>query len=271
MRHPIEDHILLQRRDTMEKKLIAEMTWQEVQKLTQKTDAVIIPAGSTENNGPHLPLSLDFIVGYEMALRISEKTSIPVAPPIPWGNSSLFSKYPGTIVIRSEVLMELMKDICKSLGRHGFRRFLILTPHLPNVWSFNIAGEAMRKEGYLVITIDWWRLQNKLCADLTEGKSFPTGHASELATSILMALRPDLVHWDRMKPEAPSNPFYLKYSSQYPMLFMYNDMKQLSDSGSVGDPTKASKEKGEEIIRRCLKYLVEFCQDFQKAELPPKD
>jgi creatinine amidohydrolase/Fe(II)-dependent formamide hydrolase-like protein len=48
-------------------------------------------------------------------------------------------------------------------------------------------------------------------------------------------------------------------------------MKQLSESGLLGDPTKASKEKGEEIIRRCLKYLVEFCQDFQKAELPLKD
>ncbi len=254
----------------MEKKLIAEMTWQEVEQLVRKTDTVIIPAGSVENNGPHLPLSLDTIVGYEMALRLSGETSIPVAPPIPWGNSSLFSKYPGTIVIRSEVLLEVMKDVCLSLGRHGFRRFLILTPHMPNIWSFNIAGEAMRKEGYLVVTIDWWRVQNKICADLTEGKLFPTGHASELATSILMALRPDLVQVDRMKPEAPSDPFFLKYSSEYPMLFMYSDMKQLSVSGVVGDPTKASKKKGEEIIRRCMKYLVEFCHDFQKAELPPK-
>ena len=255
----------------MGKNLIAEMTWHEVQQITKKTDAVIIPAGTTENNGLHLPLSLDFIVAYEMALRLSAETSIPVAPPIPWGNSSLFSKYPGTIVIRSEVLMELMKDICQSLGRHGFRRFLILTPHLPNVWAFNIAGEAMRKEGYLVITMDYWRIQNKLCADLTEGKSLPAGHASELATSLLWALRPDLVHLDRMKAEVPSNPFYLKYGPQYPLLFMYNDMKQLSESGVFGDPGRASKEKGEEIIRRCLKYLIEFCHDFQKAELPPKD
>ena len=102
----------------------------------------------------------------------------------------------------------------------------------------------MRKEGYLVITVDYWRLQNKLCADLTEGKSFPTGHASELATSILWALRPDLVSSGCMKPDAPSNPFYLKYNPQYPLLFMYNDMKQLSESGVFGDPRKASKEKG---------------------------
>jgi len=263
--------MFLQRREPMAKKLIAEMTWQEVEQLTRETDTVIIPAGSIENNGLHLPLSLDSIVGYEMALRLSEETSIPVAPPIPWGNSSLFCRYPGTIVIRSEVLAEVMKDICKSLGRHGFRRFLILTPHLPNIWSFNIAGEAMRKEGYLVITVDWWRLQNKLCADLTEGTVFPTGHASELATSILMALRPDLVRLEQMKPEAPSDSFFLKYGSEYPMLFMYSDMKQLSDSGVVGDPTRASREKGEEIIRRCMKYLVEFCRDFQRAQLPPRD
>ncbi|HSR09843.1 MAG TPA: creatininase family protein [Thermodesulfobacteriota bacterium] len=85
----------------MRKHLIAEMTWLELDQVVKDTNTVIIPAGSTENNGPHLPLSLDFIVGYEMAMRVSGETSIPVAPPVPWGNSSLFSNYPGTIVIRS--------------------------------------------------------------------------------------------------------------------------------------------------------------------------
>jgi creatinine amidohydrolase len=254
----------------MSKHLISEMTWPEVKQIVEEKDAVIIPAGTTENNGPHLPLSLDSVVAYEICIRLSKETGIPVAPLIPWGNSALFARYPGTIVIRSEILMELLKDICRSLGRHGFRRFLVLSPHLPNIWPFNIAGEAMRREGYLVLTLDWWRLQNKLCADLAEGKSFPMGHASELATSLLWALRPDLVRLDQMKAESPSNPFYLKYSSDYPMLFMYNEMKQLSESGVFGDPSKASKEKGEEIIKRCMKYLIELCRDFQKAELPPR-
>lgn len=255
----------------MKKYLISEMTWPELQQVAEEKKSAIIPAGTNENNGPHLPLSLDSIVAYEISLRLAKETGIPVAPLIPWGNSSLFARYPGTIVIRSEVLLELIKDICWSLGRHGFKRFLILTPHLPNIWAFNIAGETLRREGYLVLTVDWWRLQNKLCADLTEGKSFPMGHASELATSLLWALRPDLIRPDQMKAEVPSNPFYLKHSSDYPVLFMYNDMKQLSECGVIGDPTKASKEKGEEIIKRCMKYLMELCQDFQKAELPYKE
>jgi creatinine amidohydrolase len=261
----------LQKGGHMAKYLISEMTWPELKRVAEEKGTVIIPSGTNENNGPHLPLSLDSIVAHEMSIRLSQETGIPVAPLIPWGNSSLFGRYPGTIVIRSEILMELIKDICRSLGRHGFKRFLILTPHLPNIWPINIAGEAMRREGYLVLTVDWWRLQNKLCADLTEGKSFPMGHASELATSLLLALRPDLVLLDEMKGESPSNPFYLKYSGAYPMLFMYNDMKQLSESGVVGDPRKASREKGEEIIRRCMEYLVELCRDFQRAELPPKE
>ncbi|HSR10452.1 MAG TPA: creatininase family protein, partial [Thermodesulfobacteriota bacterium] len=152
----------------------------------------------------------------------------------------------------------------------GFRRFIILTPHLPNIWAFNIAAEALRAEGYLATTIDYWRLQNRICADLTEGESFPTGHGSELATSLLLALRPHLVQQDKIKPEAPSDPFYLKYGSDYPTIFLNHDMKPLSASGVFGDATKASREKGEEIIRRCLKYLVEFCRDFQRAALPSK-
>jgi creatinine amidohydrolase len=255
----------------MEKHLISEMTWPELKGVAEEKGTVIIPSGTNENNGPHLPLSLDSIVAWEISLRLSKETGIPVAPLVPWGNSALFARYPGTIVIRSEILIELTKDICRSLGRHGFKRFLILTPHLPNIWSLNIAGESMRREGYLVLTVDWWRLQNKLCADLPEGKSFPMGHASELATSLLMALRPDLVRPDKMAGESPSNPFYLKYSAAYPMLFMYNDMKQLSESGVIGDPSKASREKGEEIIRRCMEYLVELCRDFQGAQLPQKE
>ena len=255
----------------MRKNLIAEMTWEDIREIVQTKDMVIIPAGSIENNGPHLPLSLDLIVADEVARLLSAKTSIPMAPAFPWGNSSLFSRFPGTIVIRSETLIELVKDIIRSLGKHGFRRFLILTPHLPNIWSFNIAGEALIKEGYLVITIDWWRLQNMLCADLAEGKLLPMGHASELATSLLWALRPDLIRLEKIQAEAPSNSFYLKYSPQYPVLFMNHDMKKLSDCGVIGNPSKASIEKGEEIIKRCLKYLVEFCDDFQKVELPQKE
>ncbi|MBI5968911.1 MAG: creatininase family protein [Deltaproteobacteria bacterium] len=255
----------------MAKYLISEMTWPELEQVAEEKETVILPAGSNENNGPHLPLSLDSIVAYEISLRLAKETGLPVAPLIPWGNSSLFTRYPGTIVIRSEILSELVKDICRSLGRHGFKRFLILTPHLPNIWAFNIAGETLRRECYLVITVDWWRLQNKLCADLAEGKSFPMGHASELATSLLWALRPDLIRLDQMRAETPSNPFYLKHSADYPVLFMYNDMKQLSECGVIGDPTKASKEKGEEIIKRCMKYLIELCQDFQKAGLASKE
>ena len=255
----------------MEKYLISEMTWPELKEVAAKKDMAIIPFGTNENNGPHLPLSLDSIVAYEISLRLAKETGIPVAPLIPWGNSHQFAKYPGTIVIRSEILVELLKDICRSLGRHGFKRFLVLNPHLPNLWASNIAGEALKRDGYLLATVDWWRLQNKLCADLAEGKTFPLGHASELATSLLWALRPDLVRLDQMKVESPSDPFYLKYGSQYPVLFLYQDMKPLSPSGLVGDPTKASREKGEKIIERCIKYLVELCQDLQRAGIPPKE
>jgi len=255
----------------LEKYLIAEMTWPELKKVTEEREMAIIPFGTNENNGPHLPLSLDSIVAHEISLRLAKETGLPVAPLIPWGNSYQFARYPGTIVIRCEVLAELIKDILRSLGRHGFKKFLLLTPHLANIWPINIACEALRKEGLFALTVDWWRLQNKLCADLAEAKSYPMGHGSELATSLLWALRPDLIRQDQMEKEIPSDPFYLKYSSAYPTVFIYNDMKQLSASGLVGDPFRASKEKGEEIIKRCLRYLVELCKDFLQTELRVED
>ncbi len=251
----------------MDKYLISEMTWPELKKVAEDKGMAILPFGTNENNGPHLPLSLDSIVAHEISLRLSKETGIPVAPLIPWGNSPQFARYPGTIVIRCEILTELIKDILRSLGRHGFKKFMILTPHLSNLWPINIACQTLRREGLFTVTVDWWRLQNKLCADLAETKSFPLGHGSELGTSILWALRPDLVRLDQMKKEIPTDPFFLKYSPAYPMVFMYNDMKQLSETGLMGDPTKASKEKGEEIIKRCIPYLVELCKDFQMADL----
>ena len=255
----------------MEKYLIAEMTWPELQEVARKKKMVIIPFGSHENNGPHLPLSLDSVVAYEIALRLARAVEIPVAPLIPWGNSYQFARYPGTIIIRCEILGELLKDILRSLGKHGFQKFLLLTPHVGNIWPANMAGEELRKEGLFAVTVDWWRLQNRICADLGETKTLPSGHASELATSLLLALRPDLVRLDQITREVPTDPFYVKYSSASPAVYLYHDAKQLSASGLFGDPSRATKEKGEEIMKRCLPYLVELCLDFQKAEFRLED
>jgi creatinine amidohydrolase len=254
----------------MKRHLISEMTWPEVEEIVKQTDMIVLPVGTNENNGPHLPMSLDSIVASEMALKLARETDLPVAPLIPVGNSDLFARYPGTIVIRIEVLAELYKDICMSLAYHGFRRFLVITPHMPNLYAINAAGEAMKREGCFMATMDWWRVQNNLCADLAKSPAYATGHASELGTAILMALRPDLLRKDKMKAEFPTNPFYVKRSKEAGMLVLYNDMKMYSESGVVGDPTQATVEQGEEIIRRCMKYAVELVNDIKAVELPLK-
>lgn len=248
----------------MEKILLAEMTSAEIATLFKEIDTVIIPVGAIEGNGPHLPVSQDMIVAEEIAKRLGEKTGVPVTPTLPYGNSALLMGYPGTVTIRSNVLAEMLKDICRSYAKHGIKKFLILSPHLGNVWPCNIAIDELRDEGLLVVQADWWRLMGRLCSDMAEAEGYPLGHGSELVTSVVMALRPDLVDLSKAVKEAVES-FHLNYHyAYYPAVFTFPDYSKITKSGIVGDPSKASKEKGERIIERCMTVLVKLVEDLKK-------
>jgi creatinine amidohydrolase len=108
-------------------KMLEDMTWEELFEVMKKTDIVILPVGSTEQHGTHLPLAADTIQVVEMAkqtvARLAKEGITVVAATIPFGVAPYHMPFPGTINLQSETLKAVIMDVCRSLYRHGFRRF----------------------------------------------------------------------------------------------------------------------------------------------------
>jgi creatinine amidohydrolase len=252
--------------------LLSEMTWLEVEELRKTVDLAILPVGANDNNGVHSPLGTDTIVASGVAQRLGERTGCLVAPAIPWGNSTVQMGFPGTMHVRCSVLSELVRDLCRSLATHGFRRILIINGHMSNNWPINDIGHELREEGILMALIDWWRVMWHVSMDLAKGDYLPAGHGGEMNTSCVLAFRPDLVDLSRAEPLEPTPGFFSKYLlPHYPRVFVYPEYReQMGEKGAMGDATKSSVEQGEAIVERGLKFLSELVDDMRKAPLPER-
>lgn len=111
------------------KYLMEDMTWKEVESTLSKQKTVIIPFGSTEEHGYHLPLSTDYYVAYELTKLIGSKIQVLVAPPICYGVCQRSAFFPGTITISIDTLRSLTIDIITCLQSQGFRNIIILPGH----------------------------------------------------------------------------------------------------------------------------------------------
>jgi creatinine amidohydrolase len=229
---------------------------------------VIVPFGSIENNGPHMPLASDTIAADAVAAEAARRSGVALAPTIPWGNSSVNMGYSGTIALSPSLLERLLEELCGSLAAHGFRRFAVVSGHYGNVWPVAAAAETLRDRGLLVAQVDLWRTVEKHCRDLARTRAMPFGHGGELMTSVVLGAEPELVQRDRMAPETPPESYGLKYYRSYPEVMGFAAWDEVSESGSVGDPTEASQEAGREAVSRVAAVVVELLEDMRQAPLP---
>lgn len=247
---------------------MAEMNWYEYKDALTRTDTIIIPVGSTEILGTHTPLGTDHLMAFELSKRLGEMTGCVVAPNITVGDALELSHWAGTITIRPSVLEGLYKDMCDSLVSHGWKRIFVFNNHLSNVPIFANVGRYLRRKGIMLAQVEWWKVAFLVSDDLIQSKVYPKGHGGEITTSVIMALRPDLVDLSKATPESlkPTFDFHMKYTKQ--SFFTCPDGTDMCESGGWGDPVHATKEKGDKVIERGLKIVAEFIEDFKSQPLP---
>ncbi|MCP4722948.1 MAG: creatininase family protein, partial [Desulfobacteraceae bacterium] len=173
------------------------MTWEEVEtSIKTSNQTIILPFGSTEQHGPHLPVGTDTMVAVTLAEDAAKKTGIPVAPPLWFGWSPHHMVHPGTITIRPEVLSEIAYDMISSLLHHGFKNFILINGHrIVNLSWLQIAGEkAKRKLGVKVVLFDPAFMSKSIISSIGWGD---VGHAEEIETSHMMHRHPELVKLER--------------------------------------------------------------------------
>jgi len=247
----------------MEEILLAKMTWRDVEKRLTESNVAIVPVGSTEQHGPALPVDNDAFTSYTIAVMAAEKVSDYVkpivTPPIPYGVSEHHMGFPGTITLAPELLTDVVTDVCRSLSRHGFKKIVVLNGHGGNDDALHTAIYKLKREtNAFVCLVNWWEMAMDVIRENTDSPFF---HADETETSVALALN-QLVKTDKLVRTIPTTkmPDFIKpdFFASSPSVRVAWDMRELTDSGVVGDATKASREKGERIVKATTDRLVNF-------------
>jgi creatinine amidohydrolase len=135
---------------------VAEMNWQAVEDWLRTDDRAVVPLGSTEQHGP-LSLAVDSILSERVAAEAAEPLGVPVFPALPYGITPAFLAYPGTVSLRVETHLRVLRDILDSLRRHGFRRILLVNGHGGNQPAQAAALEFMADHRECRIRFhNWW-------------------------------------------------------------------------------------------------------------------
>ena len=104
---------------------LARMNYREVEEYLQKSDTIVIPVGSLENHGLHMPLGTDSLIPDEIARLLDQRSDLLIAPTLNYGATDDLTGFPGTVSIGTEGLIALLRTICDQLYRHGFRHFIL--------------------------------------------------------------------------------------------------------------------------------------------------
>jgi creatinine amidohydrolase len=238
--------------------ILEEMTWVKIQEaIKEGYKTVIFSVASTEQHGPHLPTGTDSYGGDCYARKVAETLgNALVAPTIRFGCSKHHMGFPGTIAISTEVLIGLIQDICFSLDSHGFENIVIISSHGNNHGPVIAAAQEVATKVKATIIALAYPNQATNKMDLVHKKYGITSeeagyHAGASETAFIMAYKPQLVEKDRLQKG---------YVGPYAEKFFYTveGLKRIAPIGVFGDPTKASREMGEEMIKIVTERYVEI-------------
>lgn len=246
-----------------------ELTWQDIEVYLKKNDIVIIPVGSTEEHGPAGPLGVDSYVAIALAEDIARQSRVLVTPPIWFGDSSHHSAFPGTISLRPTTLIEVIKDVSRSLARHGFKKILIINGHkMSNLPALTIATKELHeyelRDAFFGI-IDPWKIARKISVEI---KSTNEHHSGELEISHVLYKYPHLIKKDKLTTKKVNfEKIFSKYSNDdlfgsggelIDILWNSYEQRAFAPTGSFSASNKASSEKG----KKYHDYMVEIVVDF---------
>ncbi|MFN3505312.1 MAG: creatininase family protein [Caldimicrobium sp.] len=234
---------------------MTELSSEEFKKLLPQVKGVIIPVGSIEAHGPHLPLATDLFTIYEIGKRLVKEVNYFLAPPIYYGLCRSTKDIPGTISISGETLKMLLLDIMHAFKRQGISVFVILSGHAGgthNAYLIDTAEAFLEKFPeckFFVADIV------SLLKDILKELSIPIedSHAGEWETSLMLYLKKDLVkNLEQSFEDYPTFPKFQVVSNKW----------NYWSSGIWGNPKKASYEKGKVITEKLLNKLKELFTQF---------
>lgn len=242
-------------------KYLEFMTWKQAQESFKKYSVVMIPIGArTKEHGFHLPLNNDWLMAEYLAKRVAEKSSVLVLPTIPYGYYPAFLEYPGSVSIQKDTFRDMLADICRSICRHGPRKFYFLNTGISTNRPLEEAKNLLVKEN---IMIDYTNLKTAIPDVEKRVRKQEAGtHADEIETSMMLYIAPKIVNMKLAKkdihPEKDSNKPGGLTRDPNATEGVY------SPTGAWGNPTLASRQKGKIVVEALVDHIVLSLREFAK-------
>jgi creatinine amidohydrolase len=248
---------------------IQDLTWEEVSSYLENDRIAIVPVGSTEQHGPAGVLGVDSYVAITLAEDAAERTGVLVAPPIWYGDSAHHSAFPGTITLRTDTLTLLIRDVARSLVRHGFDRVVFLNGHKgSNLPALNSALRVLHEEEVpqaLFVIADPLHLARSSAPTIKETNEH---HCGELELSHVHHRFPGKIRLDRLTDAGVDfdevfggfvgNDLFGPAPDGVEVIWSGEEQRSFTPSGSFSSSLGVSEDKGKRYHDHIVTKLAEI-------------
>jgi creatinine amidohydrolase len=248
-----------------------ELKWPDVAAV-DKNLVVVVPLGSLEQHGRHLPLFVDSIQVSEIAQRVEAamRGEVLLLPTLWLGSSDHHLDFPGTVSVRPSLYAAVIKDVVRSILRAGFVRIFLFNGHGGNTTPASqalteLALESDVADAASLALSSWWEIGRAALSPEKHGLSTASiSHACEFETSMMLELRPDLVKQHAAVEDEPAIKSEWLSNGR---VRHFHRFHRLTSSGSLGRPSAATAAKGKSMLDAVTVETIAFLREFAKWPL----
>jgi creatinine amidohydrolase len=237
--------------------LLEDLTWQQAEKILTPERVIVIALGAeSKEHGPHLRLNNDWLMAEYFKQRVLAASDVVAAPTINYNFYPAFVEYPGSTTLRLETARDMIVDIVHSLAHYGPKRFYILNTGVSTVRPLTQAQELLAKDGIEMRFTDLKRF------DEIEKKVRTSGgtHADEIETSMMLYIAPKSVDMKKAVADLHEN-------KPGPLSRDPEKRGTYSPTGTWGDPTTATHEKGKVVVEGMTAAILQEIEELRKASV----
>lgn len=240
--------------------MLEDLTWMEAEKVLTPEAIVVLPIGAAaKEHGPHLKLKNDLLLADYFRDRVLAEADVVMAPTVAYHYYPAFVEYPGSTSLRLETARDVIVDICRSLARFGPRRFYALNTGVSTVKALAPAAEVLAAEGIL---LRYTVLKDALGAVEKEvGRQEGGSHADEIETSMMLVIAPETVEMGKAVKDFDA-------AGKGRLSRVRDPETTYSPTGIWGDPTLATRAKGERVVAALTAALLADLEALRQAALP---
>jgi len=248
-----------------------KLKWKEIEKEIKKNNIVILPVGSLEQHGYHLPVDTDMDCAWYVSKKVSEKTGTLLLPPVYYSYVEYALDFPGTVSVSAVTFINYIVEITTGLWKTGFKKMLLINGHGGNGGPVLTASHIIsEKTDMLFAVLNYYSMIADIYEKERKTDTGGNGHASELETDIKYFIDPDNVDPSKANSHigGPTSKFnYWDLGRPAPVTMLVK-WKNYGESGIYGDATHSTAKRGEKWVNDSINRIVEFVEIFKKMELP---